>query len=144
MKLILLFFIVIFFTTHIFSQIPPFKISGNEPLQLSNTYFMKGMKGSARILLVIDRQCNILNYALIRVSVSDDDKNNIFYFWNEEVFKTISANPFVKLEKNIYPLYIHSFFEILSAHLRNLKISLSQNTSELKDINEISFLIKIE
>lgn len=150
LKLFLLFFVLASVVLYcqdkknIHGEVPPYKVIGNRTLNLSSNFFTSDMKGTASLVLIIDRKCNLINFAIVKISVSDEKKENVFNFWDSNVLETLAENRFAIIKKDYYPLYVQNLYDLIKEVLNNLKIEYSSDTKDLKDVNELSLLIKVE
>lgn len=149
-KLFLLFFVLtslLLFCQNkqnIHGDVPPYKVIGNRTLNLSSNFFTSDMRGTASIILIIDKKCNLLNFAIVKISVSDEKKENVFKFWDSNVLETLSENKFEIIKKDNYPKYVQTLYDLIKEVINNLKIEYSSDTKDLKDVNELSLLLKVE
>ena len=102
------------------------------------------MKGTASIVLIIDKKCNLINFAIVKIVVSDEKEENVFNFWDSQILKILAENRYEIIKKDYYPLYVQKIYDFIRVAINNLKIEYSSDTKDLKDVNKLSLLIKIE
>ncbi len=150
LKLFLLFFFLVSVVLYgqnmqnIHGEVPPYKVIGNRTLNLSSNFFTSDMKGTASIVLIIDKKCNLINFAIVKIVVSDEKEENVFNFWDSQILKILAENRYDIIKNDYYPLYVQKIYDFIRVAINNLKIEYSSDTKDLKDVNKLSLLIKIE
>lgn len=87
---------------NIHGEVPPFTVSGKKTLNLSSNFFSCNMSGTASVILIIDKKCNLLNFVIVKISVADDIKENIYNFWDPNILNILSENKFTLFKKDYY------------------------------------------
>lgn len=129
---------------NIHGEVPPYKVVGKRTLNLSSNFFTTAMKGTTSVIIIIDKKCNLLNFAIVKISVSDEKQENVFSFWDPDVLEKLSENSYEPINKDYYPIYVQALYDLISDTITKLKIEYSSDIKDLKHVNKLITLINIE
>lgn len=114
----------------------PYKVSGNKQMSLPANCLLDDMKGIALVNLLIDDNSKLLNFAIVRITISDEEKENAIHYFDNNVYTFISTNKIELFRKNYYPIYIQNLYEHIEMNINNFKIEYDENI-EREKINSL-------
>lgn len=121
----------------------PFKIIGNRTVALPENYYKVNMKGFAYVILIIDKNCNLVNFSISSINLKDSAGNNVVKYYDASSVSIIVNSKYGNFNKEYYPVFIRDLYDRINALVKKLKLEYG-NIDIIKDNNPIGVRIQIE
>ncbi|MBZ0181717.1 MAG: hypothetical protein K8F60_04610 [Melioribacteraceae bacterium] len=121
----------------------PYDFIGDRIIELPKNYITTDMKGIIIVSLILDDKCNLMNYAILRITIESENKEKSIKYFDENAFLLLSNNDIDKFTKNYYPEYIHPIYDSVAVAIKKLQIQYSDKKENMKPVNKIALTLQI-